>query len=198
MTINRPVLSLALAGTGAVQYEPESSTTKLGRATVVIPCYNYGRYLSDAVAAALDQPGLDMDVIVVDDCSTDGTGDVAADLAENASRVSVIQHAHNLGHIATYNDGLSSATGEFVALVSADDLLTRGSLSRSAALMRSHADVGFVYGRTVHFKGNVPKPRTKTQAWITWPGERWIEARCRAGYNAIASPEVLMRTAVVQ
>ncbi len=114
--------------------------------TVVIPCYNYGHYLAEAVHCALDQNGVDVEVIIVDDASPDGSGQVAQRLADADPRVEAILHETNAGHIRTYNDGLAKARGDFVALVSADDLLTRDCLTRAAALMETHPRVGFVYG----------------------------------------------------
>src|SRR5689334_2494944 len=67
--------------------------------SVVIPCYNYGRYLPDAVASALDQTGVDVDVLVVDDASTDGSAEVALELAREDERVDVLLHEENRGHI---------------------------------------------------------------------------------------------------
>ena len=94
--------------------------------TVVIPCYNYGRYLRDCVTSVTtNQPGIDVDVLIIDDNSTDDSLRTALRIAEADPRVRVIAHQSNKGHIATYNDGLSKATGEFVTLISADDLVTR-------------------------------------------------------------------------
>ena len=93
------------------------------RVSVVIPCYNYGRYLPAAVASALDQQGLDVDVLVVDDASPDGSHLVAQELAASDPRVDVLVHENNAGHIQTYNDGLARAEGDYVVLLSADDLL---------------------------------------------------------------------------
>ena len=67
--------------------------------SVVIPCYNYGRYLPQAVASALDQERVEVEVIVVDDASTDGSADVAHGLAQDDPRIQVIVHAVNRGHI---------------------------------------------------------------------------------------------------
>ena len=105
-------------------------------ATVVVPCYNYGHYLRQLVAGVLDQQGVDVDIIIVDDCSPDGSGDIAASIAAFNPRVSFIRHEHNKGHIQTYNDGLQEATGDYVVLLSADDLLPKNALSRAVALLK--------------------------------------------------------------
>ncbi len=86
--------------------------------SVVIPCYNYGHYLPGAVASALDQEGVDVDVLVVDDASTDDSAAVARSLAESDPRVDVLVHEVNRGHIAAYNDGLAKARGDYVVLIS--------------------------------------------------------------------------------
>ena len=97
-----------------------------------------------------------------------------------------------------YNNGLAAADGKWVALVSADDLLTPGSLSRAAALMAMHPRVGFVYGRARHFWGEPPVPHLDVQKWVIWSGEQWLATRCRNGNNVIASPEVVMRGSVLR
>src|SRR5690348_14990448 len=113
--------------------------------TVVIPCYNYGRYLSTAVKSVLDQPGVDVEAIVIDDASTDESSEVVRALAASDPRVRAILHRRNCGHIATYNEGLEQATGDYVVLLSADDALPVGSLARATALLETHPSVGLVY-----------------------------------------------------
>lgn len=163
-------------------------------ATVVIPCYNYGHFLPDAVRSATDlQPGVDVEVIVVDDASPDGSGEVARRLAEADARVRVVQHDQNKGHLRTYNDGLAHATGDYVALLSADDLLAEGSLARAAALMQHHPSVGFVYGLTDKFHDQPRTASVRVRSWGLWPGREWYDGRVRRGSNPVLSPEVVMR-----
>ena len=139
------------------------SSQQMGRVpcvSVVIPCYNYGRYLPECVASIThSQPGVAVEVIIVDDKSTDGSLEIARTIAKNDYRVRVIAHDRNLGHIATYNDGLDAATGEFVLLLSADDLLTPGALGRAASLLVAEESVGFVYGNVINFRSHLPPCR---------------------------------------
>ena len=168
-------------------------------ATVVIPCYNYGHYLPDAVRSATDgQPGADVEVIIVDDASPDGSGDVARRLAAADARVTLVQHETNAGHLRTYNDGLRRATGDVVALLSADDLLAEGSLARAAALMQHDPTVGFVYGRADKFH-DAPRPSSaRVRSWGVWPGHEWYDARVRSGTNPVLSPEVVIRRDLIE
>jgi hypothetical protein len=166
--------------------------------TVVIPCFNYAHYLPVAVASALDQPGVSVDVVVVDDASTDDSAAVARALAEQDPRVTVVVHARNAGPVATFNDGLTHVTGDYLVRLDADDALTPGSLARAVALAEAFPEVGMVYGHPLHFSGDdLPPARTRVRGWTVWPGRDWLELRCREGVNCITSPEVLMRTSVV-
>src|SRR5437763_399662 len=147
--------------------------------TVVIPCYNYGRYLSTAVKSVLDQPGVDVEAIVIDDASTDGSAEIVRELAAADPRVRAIFHRGNLGHIATYNEGLEQASGDYVVLLSADDALTPGSLARATALLESHPSVGLVYGYYERFVEDPPPVTQGVRNWTIWSGDDWIEGRCR-------------------
>lgn len=166
--------------------------------SVVIPCFNYARYLPDAVESVLRQQDVDVDVIVVDDASTDESLAVAERLAERDPRVRVFANPANSGPVVTFNRGLAEAKGEYLVRLDADDLLTPGSLSRAVAVMQALPGVGMVYGRPLHFtEGELPAPRTQPIGWWVWSGGEWLAARCADGTNVITSPEVVMRRSVV-
>ncbi|HEX9141705.1 MAG TPA: glycosyltransferase family 2 protein, partial [Gaiellaceae bacterium] len=90
------------------------------RVSFVVASYNYARYLGQAVDSILAQTFADLEVIVIDDCSRDDSRAVLARYA-NEPRVRVVQHERNRGHLATYNEGIGLARGEFVGLFDADD-----------------------------------------------------------------------------
>jgi hypothetical protein len=161
--------------------------------SVVIPCYNYGHFLPAAVASALDQEDIDVEVLIVDDASTDDSAVVAQRLADADPRVDVLLHQTNAGHIATYNDGLAKVRGDYVTLVSADDLVTPNALSRAAALMEHHPSVGMVYGFARSFSGEPPSMPGTTRNWSTWRGDQWLRLAARRGRCFLQSPEAVMR-----
>src|SRR5437016_876838 len=99
---------------------------------VVVPCYNYGRFLRQCVGSVLAQEGVDVRVLVIDDCSSDHTPEVGRALAAADPRVEYRRHPVNRGHHPTYNEGLAWASADYCLLLSADDLLTRGALARAA------------------------------------------------------------------
>jgi glycosyltransferase involved in cell wall biosynthesis len=174
---------------------PDSPTV-----SVVIPCYNYATFLPEALRSALGQEGVQVEVIVVDDASTDDSAEVAEKFAADDGRVRVIRLEKNGGQVAAVNLALAKATGEFVVRLDADDLLTPGSLARSTALMRAFPNVGLVYGYPLHFEGPVPGlPDAGTsKSWSVWSGADWAADRCHKGYNCITTPEVVLRASVLQ
>lgn len=166
--------------------------------SVIVPCYNYGRFLSECVRSITSQEGVDVEVLVIDDASRDDSGEIAQSLAEADRRIHLERHNRNHGHIATYNEGLEWAAGEFTVLISADDVLTPGSLHRAVSLMDSYPEVGLVYGRAVHFLDGTPFPRPRGNIRVreVWKGREWLVNQCRLGRGSIVSPEAVMRTSI--
>ena len=188
---------IASLATGAQVKWPGPIAVRRPCVSVIVPCYNYARFLPDCLGSILVQSDVDLEVLVIDDASTDASGDIAHDLARRDARIHVIRHRENEGHIATYNHGLREVSGEYVVLLSADDLLTPGSLGRAAALMEAHPGVGFVYGRVINIVGDqTPAPRTRVRSWTIWPGELWIRRRFATSRNVIRTCEVVIRASV--
>lgn len=90
--------------------------------SVIIPVYNVAAYLSQCLDSVLGQDHRDLEVIVVDDGSTDSSGAICDQYAAKDSRVRVI-HQANAGAAAAKNAGLRVATGEYLSFVDADDYL---------------------------------------------------------------------------
>lgn len=178
---------------------PVASTygsSPLPRVSVVIPCHNYEQYLDEAISSALSQHGVDLDVIVIDDASTDASVRIARKWESHDARLSVVAFATNRGHIATFNEALMSASAPFVVKLDPDDILAPGSLRRAADILVANPSVSFVYGACVHFSGTPPEVRNSRRVSVTvWRGEKWIERRARGGVNVIAQPEVMIRVA---
>ena len=126
---------------------------------VVIPCYNYGRYLRACVDSVLSQEGVDVRVLCIDDASSDDTPQVAADLAMRDGRVAWRRHGANHGHIATYNEGLLEwVAAPYSLLLSADDYLLPGALAQATQLMEAEPQIGFTFGPAVELRPGDPAP----------------------------------------
>jgi hypothetical protein len=165
--------------------------------SVVIPCYNYGHYVEGAVRSALDQDGVDIEVIIVDDASPDGSGDIVRSLADRYPGVTAILHEKNQGHIATYNDGLTRARHDYVLLLSADDLLAPGALVRATSIMQRYPSVGLVYGFAPDFDQTPPTQSNVLPHCTVWQGSAWLTRVCSRGQNPVCTPTGVVRRDVV-
>lgn len=111
--------------------------------SVIIPCYNTATFVGAAIRSCLAQTVHDLEVIVVDDGSTDDSATVIQDVAAEDSRVRVIRQA-NRGLGAARNAGLAVARGAFVNFLDADDLFDPEKLAVQGAVLAERADIGMV------------------------------------------------------
>ncbi|HSC80661.1 MAG TPA: glycosyltransferase, partial [Chitinolyticbacter sp.] len=130
------------------------------RFSVVMPAYNRERYLADAIAAVLAQPGDDYELIVVDDGSTDRT--VAIAEAVNDARLRVVKLAH-AGAPTARNGGIDAARGEFIVWADSDDLMAPDALAQLRATMAAHPDADVYYGDLLFFDEARPQGYARTQ-----------------------------------
>lgn len=111
--------------------------------TVSMPARNAGRFVAEALRSVLMQEGVTLEVIVVDDASTDGTA--AAVEALDDPRVRLVRNERRLGIGACHNLVTSLAVGTYIAHVDADDLVLPGALGRMVAPLEQHPAVAQTY-----------------------------------------------------
>jgi glycosyltransferase involved in cell wall biosynthesis len=110
--------------------------------SVVIPVFNGERFLAAAIRSVLDQTYRPLEVIVVDD----GSSDRSAAVARSFAGVRVIEQQH-AGPGAARNRGVAAAAGELLAFLDADDLMPADKLQRQVDYLREHPEIGCVLGR---------------------------------------------------
>jgi glycosyltransferase involved in cell wall biosynthesis len=107
--------------------------------SVVMPVYDAGEYLVDAVASIVEQTLDDWELIAVDDGSQDGSGEILEWFALQDARIRVIGQA-NAGIVAALNRGCAAARGPLIARMDADDVAFPQRLARQAEFMRRHPE----------------------------------------------------------
>jgi glycosyltransferase involved in cell wall biosynthesis len=113
-----------------------------GLVTVITPVFNTERYLAEAIESVLEQDYEPVEMIVVDDGSTDGSADVAARYDE----VTLIRQ-ENQGQAVARNVAIEAGSGEFVTPLDADDLMAPGRLSRQVGFLTANPGVAAIIGR---------------------------------------------------
>jgi glycosyltransferase involved in cell wall biosynthesis len=114
--------------------------------SVITPFFNAGPYLTEAVASILAQDYRPLELLLVDDGSTDGSADRAARLAEDSGEIRLLRLPSNQGPAAARNAALREARGELVTFLDADDLMLPGRLSCQTTYLESHPGVDVVVG----------------------------------------------------
>jgi len=115
--------------------------------SVILPNYNHASFLPRCVEAVLDQSFTDLELIVIDDASTDNSRDVLAEYARRDPRVKFHVNPENRGVIATLNRALDLARGEYVFGAASDDYVLPGYFEKAMALFAAHPEAGIALGQ---------------------------------------------------
>lgn len=116
--------------------------------SIIIPCYNYSRYLSEAIESALAQDYPNLEVIVIDDGSTDGTKEEALKYKDRGVKY---VYQPNQGVSSARNLGSSKAAGQYIMYLDADDKLEPHYVSSCLKVLQDNPDVSFVYTQMRYF-----------------------------------------------
>ncbi len=138
--------------------------------SVAIPAYNAERCLRETLESALNQTHPAHEIIVVDDGSTDRTGEIAQSFA---SRIRYIKQ-NNQGIAGARNTAIKEATGDWIALLDSDDLMLPTKLEKQAALIEAHPDLVVVYSAfTYLFESGATDFVPAFPARKLWPALRY-------------------------
>jgi glycosyltransferase involved in cell wall biosynthesis len=160
------------------------------KVSVLIPTYNYARYLDEAIQSVLDQTFDDFELVIVDDQSKDNTDEVVSKYLHNP-RVSYHKNPVNLGLAENFNKALEYANGEYIKYLLADDKLEPTLLQKFVDVMENHPSVSLTTSYSSNF-GSVNKVRKLPMEGLQ-PGRKAILECLRNGKgNWIGEPSVVM------
>lgn len=109
--------------------------------SIIINNYNYGRFITDAIASSLNQTYTNIEVIVVDDGSTDNSREIITSYGHKI--VSIFQE--NGGQPSSYNSGFAISKGEIICFLDADDIFLPNKVERIIEVFQSQADIGWCF-----------------------------------------------------
>ena len=112
--------------------------------SVVIPSYNHAAYVAEAIRSALDQSHGDLEVVITDDGSRDGTPDVIRRIAD--PRIGLEVFEKNRGAGVALNSAIRRARGEFICFLASDDFFLPGKLEKQVRFLRENPHVAAVFG----------------------------------------------------
>ncbi len=118
--------------------------------SVIIPCYNQGVYVEEAIQSALDQHYINMEIIVVNDGSNDVVTEKLLTEMNPHQQVKII-HTKNEGLSAARNTAIANSKGKYILPLDADDKIAENYISLAVAELEKNNEIGIVYGRAFYF-----------------------------------------------
>ena len=166
-----PAVAAARASdAGACGVDASAGAAPAPKVSVVVPAYNVERYLRPCLDSVLAQTLADIEVVCVNDGSTDATLDIMRAYAERDARVRIVDKP-NAGYGAGVNDGFAAAKGEYVAILEADDLVEPAMYETYWRAACEHGKPDLVRGNWFKFMGEGARQKrilrqpTKVKAW---------------------------------
>jgi glycosyltransferase involved in cell wall biosynthesis len=167
--------------------------------SVVVPVYNCAPFLRESLDSILGQTYANLEVIVTDDASTDGSPAVAAEVARDDERVRVERQPANVGQFENVNAGLRLARGELVAVYHADDVYDPEIVAREVAYLQAHPEVAGVFALAIFIDGEgrelgrlaPPPPEIASADVLTYP--LIVNALLRHTNRFLPTPAALVR-----
>jgi len=117
--------------------------------SVIVPIYNSERYLIECVQSVLKQDFKSLEIILVDDCSTDKTSQICDSLGKQNESIKVISHKKNCGVSASRNSGIKAARGKYISFLDSDDCLFDGCLNSIAKLIEEKSSLDLIIGKYI-------------------------------------------------
>jgi glycosyltransferase involved in cell wall biosynthesis len=127
------------------------------KVSVIIPTYNYGRFIAEAIRSVQNQSYTDLEIIVIDDGSEDNTRDVLASIED--SRLRVFRKV-NEGVSVARNKGIEMSRGELMAYLDADDIWRPDKLELQVAMFKAEPSLGLVFSDLARFNSQGPMSTT--------------------------------------
>jgi glycosyltransferase involved in cell wall biosynthesis len=143
--------------------------------SIIIPAYNHQNYVESAVLSALLQTYKQIEIILIDDGSTDSTGAICEKLAMQYRSIRYFSHS-NMGAHNTINKGIQAASGQFISILNSDDLFLPGKIERCIEIIKNNMKTQLISGNVqfIDASGN----RYLNDVSIEWQnrGHRFLDS----------------------
>jgi len=123
--------------------------------SILIPVYNRQKFIGDSIRSALAQTHSALEVIVVDNASTDATWSVIQEMSKSEPRLKAFRNATNIGPVRNWIECARHAKGTYAKILWSDDLIAPTFVERCLPYLKN-SDTAFVYSAALVFQGNVP------------------------------------------
>lgn len=168
---------------------------KKPKVSVIIPIYNVEEYLPQCLNSVINQTFQDIEVICINDGSTDGSGQILEQYASQDSRIKVINQ-ENLGVSVARNVGIDTATGEYLSFIDGDDWLDIEAYQNLVACLTPQTDILFFNNRCACVDGSLHKNNKKIDISKVADFEYRIQKLCSGVTNSIVRKSLIEKYGV--
>jgi len=124
------------------------------KVSILIPVYNREKFIQRTIESAINQTYENIEIIAVDNKSTDRTHEVLKDYAGKTPKMKVYQNDENLGPVRNWKKCLEYSSGEFIKILFSDDWIEKTFIEKCMEILLAYNDVGFVYTKTYIIEAN--------------------------------------------
>lgn len=171
-----------------------TANTSQSLVSILIPVYNREKYLAECIQSALDQTWQQIEVIVVDNASTDGTWAICQDFARKDSRVRIFRNDTNIGPVRNWLRCMDEATGTYGKILFSDDLMSPEFLMRTLPYLADD-NVGFIFSaiEIAERLGAGDEPLRWRRSSGMWPSRDFIRESLLGGKVPVSPGAALFR-----
>lgn len=135
------------------------------KVSVIVPVYNSSKYLKECITSIINQSYKNIEIIVVDDKSSDSSLDIINSIKDK--RIKVIKLKKNMGVSNARNEGVKKASGDYICFIDSDDYWYKDKLKKQVDFMEEN-DYAFIYGSYGYLRNNVVVHKAKVPKKITY------------------------------
>jgi len=173
--------------------------------SVIVPNYNHAQYIREALETILSQSFRPLEVIVVDNCSTDNSVEIIESIAKQDPIVRLLKNEHNKGMIYSFNRALKCALGDYIYSGNSDDRVLPGFFEKSIKLLAQYPQAGLCHGRILYIdeEGKVlseskPTLFTEYEGYV-YPEQIFAELRANLGLGVVyGNTAIVKRSALIE
>jgi len=175
-----------------IEYARTLSFNQKMKVSVLIPTYNSEKHLAECLDSVLAQDFSEMEILVSDDCSSDGTVEIIRAYAARDARIRWWRNSRNLGFVPNHNHVLRQAVGDYLKFIHADDkLLSNLAVSRMAKILDNHPSVVLV-GCEQHLTDTEKSPTIFSKTSGVCEGRRMMVRCWEENTNLVGQPTLTM------
>ncbi|MBR1753277.1 glycosyltransferase family 2 protein [bacterium] len=127
------------------------------KVSIIIPCYNNGKFVSEAIESALNQTYKDIEIVIVNDGSTDNSSEVIKEYADKNKNILFFDNEENHGVVYARNMAIEACRGEYILPLDSDDIIENTYVEKAVEILDKNPDISIVYCETLDFNDGIKR-----------------------------------------